>query len=389
MFILNNMHLSEHAKTMAVYAIVAFVTFLICFFLVRTAQTHVGLTSRTEDLKAVQASHKTPTPRIGGVAIFLGLEMAVGLLPGAQVTLLSQILLASVPVMVAGLLEDMGRQLPPSLRLLAAAISALLAMHLTGTTIQRADVPVLDAMLLFPPFAILFTTFAVAGVCNAINLVDGMNGLAGTLASISAAGLALISAMHGQYDLATIAMLLVSVMIGFLMLNYPRGHIFLGDAGAYLIGFVLAWISVTLMMRVPAISAWSIVLINFWPIADTLLAIYRRRTNGRATDLPDRLHFHQLIKRTLEILFLGRGRWALSNPLTTLVIAPAALVPMLAGLWLAHDAGLAALAVLTSAVLFFGTYMLLLRLARQRQRLGLVGRLKQAERMQGTIEQQA
>lgn len=368
-----------HGQPVWAYLIAGAVSFAICLLLVRTAQKHVGLTSRASDLLAVQASHKRPTPRIGGVAIFIGLELAVGFMAGSAVGLMTQVLLAAVPVMVAGLLEDMGRELRPMLRLMAAALSAVMAMHLTGAMIHRVDVPVVDALLGLMPVALVFTTFAVAGMCNAMNLVDGMNGLAGTLAIIGATGLALLSAAHGQQDIAAIAAALTAVILGFLALNYPHGRIFLGDAGAYLIGFVLAWLAVLLMQREPGISPWALVLIMFWPLADTLLAIYRRRSNGRPTDLPDRLHFHQLVKRTLEILLLGRHRWALSNPLVTVVVAPVAVGPMLAGVWLAHRPGAAALTVLISGAVFFAGYRLLLVLARRRPRLAGLGTPRRAD----------
>ncbi len=368
MFPANGAHLSVQGQHIGAYMATALVSFLVCLFIIRLSRTHIGLTTRAEDLLAVQASHRTPTPRIGGVAIFLGLELAAGLLSGPALGLLSAILLAAVPVTVAGLLEDMGRRISPKARLAAAVASALLATHLTGNLIGRVDVPLLDGLMAFGPLAVAFTAFAVAGACNAVNLVDGMNGLAGTLVTISAAGLAVLSARHGQADLAAVAILLISVLAGFLALNFPRGQIFLGDAGAYLIGFVLAWLSVTLAARVPGVSVWAIMLVNFWPVADTLLAIYRRRSNGRDPSLPDRLHFHQLIKRSLEIQFLGSARWALSNPLTTIIIAPAAAVPVLAGLRFAERPALAALAVLALAAVFFASYLLLVRLSRRRLR---------------------
>lgn len=336
-------------------------------FFVLTARSHIELTSRRADLGAVQASHRVPTPRIGGLAIFVGLVVGVATMPPDLQPFLLKLLLAGTPVLMAGLLEDLGRTLSPRLRLMASALSALLAILLTGAMVRRVDLPV-DTGLQFLPVAIAFTTFAVAGMCNAINLVDGMNGLAGFLSVLSAAGLGWLGWSHDEPVVAVSAGLLASVLLGFLVVNYPRGLIFLGDAGAYFTGFVLAWLSVVLLHERAAISAWALVLVNFWPVADTLWAIYRRRSRGKATDMPDRLHFHQLIRRWLEITRLGPAGNARSNPMTTALIVPCAAIPVISGVMLAEDTLHAALAVGCFATLFVLTYVGLLNSVRGRGR---------------------
>jgi len=89
-----------------------------------------------------------------------------------------------------------------------------------------------------------------------------------------------------------------------------------------------------LLIRLPDLSTWAVLLVFFWPIADTFFAIYRRRRAGRPTDMPDRLHYHQLVMRALEITLIGRNRRNVANPLATLVILPLASAPVIAGVLL-------------------------------------------------------
>ena len=101
---------------------------------------------------------------------------------------------------------------------------------------------------------------------------------------------------------------MVAAVLGFMVLNFPLGKIFLGDGGAYALGHLLVWSAIILINYASDVSAFAILLIFFWPVADTGLAIWRRWKLGNPTDRPDRLHFHQLAMRFIEIRFFGRDR---------------------------------------------------------------------------------
>ena len=111
------------------------------------------------------------------------------------------------------------------------------------------------------------------------------------------------------------------------------------------------------------VSPWAILLTLFCPLADTLLAMFRRSRGNKAAMLPDRLHFHQLVMRTMEICVLGRSKRHISNSLTTLVLVPFVLAPPIMGvlLWDFNRAAFAA--VLVFLALFFGSYVLLIKTA--------------------------
>jgi len=148
----------------------------------------------------------------------------------------------------------------------------------------------------------------------------------------------------------------IFAVLGFLVLNFPLGKLFLGDAGAYLLGHTLVWCSIGLTNLAPQISPFAILLVFFWPISDTLLAIWRRVHSGRPTDQPDRLHFHQLALRMIEIRWLGRNKRHMANPITTLVLIPLFVAPQIAGVLLMTSHTAAMLASASFAVLFVVTY---------------------------------
>lgn len=325
--------------------------------------------ARRDDIAAVQASHRRPTQRSGGIAVFLALAAGAATLPGDILPAYAALIAAALPLFVVGLLEDIGHPMTPLRRLAAAAASSLLATALLWLWIERVDLAAADALLRFAPVAILFTSFAVVGVVNAFNLIDGMNGLASGIGSLTAMGLGLVALHAGQADLAQAAFLIAAALLGFLVFNFPFGAIFLGDSGAYVTGFLLAWMSILLLDRVEEASAWAMLLIFFWPVADTFLAMLRRTLAGRRTDQPDRLHFHQFTMRALEILWLGRQRRFVSNPATSVVIWVLASAPVLTGVVLWNAPGAAARALGFYALLFALTYILGIRMLKRPKRI--------------------
>ena len=173
--------------------------------------------------------------------------------------------------------------------------------------VSRIGLTGFDKILSFAPLGIIFTIFATIGVVNGFNLIDGLNGLTAYVSISSAAALSVIAFEINQHEIMRFLFLFSAAVMGFLILNFPFGKIFLGDAGAYMLGHLLVWLAIILVNSNPEISPFAILLIFFWPVADTLLAIWRRWTLGDPSDRPDRLHFHQLAMGLLEIRFLGRG----------------------------------------------------------------------------------
>ena len=309
------------------------------------------------DTSAVQAAHTTSTPRIGGLAIVLGLVVA-SLIVYLSDTVSTHValMLSVLPVFVVGLAEDLGRLASPRNRLLASAVSGALFILLMGQWLPRTDIPVFDLAMLWTPFAVSLSLFLSVGISHAFNLIDGLNGLAATTAVGVSLALALIAHQAGLLEHRNFLFILSAAIAGFLVLNFPFGKIFLGDAGAYALGHLLVWTSISILWNAPSVTPLAVLLIFFWPIADTVMAILRRYSAGKSITQPDRLHFHQLVMRAVEIVLLGRNKRKLANPLATTLTIPFVISPMIAGVLFAYDPRNAAIACVFFGGVFFVTY---------------------------------
>ena len=252
----------------------------------------------------VQKFHVNPTSRLGGVAIFLGLTASVAAVSGvAESNHYSfWFLLAAIPVWFAGLTEDLTRRVGPTLRLVMATFSAAWLFGTLGVSVNRTDVGPIDLVLSIPGAPLCVTLLVVAGFTHSMNIVDGFHGLACGLAIIAMSGLAFMGYKVGDILLLQMCLTSFAVVLGFFIFNWPKGAIFLGDAGAYLIGFWVVELGILLAMRNPQISPMAPVVVGLLPLIETLFSMYRRNViRNHPVNQPDALHLHTLVYR--RILF--------------------------------------------------------------------------------------
>jgi UDP-N-acetylmuramyl pentapeptide phosphotransferase/UDP-N-acetylglucosamine-1-phosphate transferase len=270
-------------------------SFALCVLLVLTKRWHGVLTM--DHTEGVQKFHTAPTPRIGGVPIVLGLIVAWGKAPKDIQHMLTPILFAGMPAFIFGVLEDITKRVGVMQRLLATMASGLLAWWITDYSLTRVDIWGVDWLLGFTLVSVIFTAFAVGGVANSINIIDGFNGLASTASTLAFIGYALLAWQVGDAQLAGVALVLAACVWGFFWVNWPLGKIFLGDGGSYFVGFSLAWVAVMLIERNPNVSAFAALLVCAHPVTEVLFSIYRRKIKKMNPGHPDRLHFHSLVKQ--------------------------------------------------------------------------------------------
>lgn len=293
-----------------VFLSVSTVAFLACALVVLTQQWH-GRLSLDKDLDGAQKFHKVPVPRVGGIGVALGLGagVLVGLMIHSQThpTAFS-LLIAALPVFAAGMIEDLTKKVSARRRLAASFLSAAVASFTLGAQLDRVDVSLLDQLFAVAPFAFLFTCFAVAGMTNAVNIIDGFNGLASGAVTFMLAGLAGMAWHVGDIVLVKLCLWGIAALFGFMLLNFPFGKIFMGDGGAYLAGFWVAECAVLLLSRHPDVSTWAVLLCVMYPVWETLFSIWRKsiyRKTGAGR--PDRVHFHMLVYRRYACRLLGRS----------------------------------------------------------------------------------
>ena len=287
-----------------------FLVGLLATLLIMRSSIRHGHLSADHDLSGPQKFHGRPVPRVGGagvmVAIVTGMVIAqVSESPAAQNLWL--LVACSLPTFVAGISEDLTKNVSPRRRLVATAISSGLAIWLLGSVIGKTDIPGVDQLIRWVPFAWLLTVFVITGVANAVNIIDGFNGLASMCVLMMMLALAYVAFQVNDTFVFTAALITAGSVLGFFVWNFPAGLIFLGDGGAYLLGFLLAELSVLLIGRNAMVSPMFPLLLCAYPIFETIFTIYRRKVvRGVATAEPDGIHLHTLIHRRLI-------RWTLAD----------------------------------------------------------------------------
>lgn len=258
-----------------------------------------------------QRFHVGDVPRLGGLAVFIGLVCAwcaaialfflgnYGNL-GIPATMVGAWFLAALPALVGGIAEDLTQRLSVRYRLLLTGLSALFALWLVGASVPRLGIPMVDTLLLSSPWlGMVLALVAVMGLPHAFNIIDGYNGLSGMVALIVSLALIYVSLQVGDRQLAGMLICLTGATAGFLIWNYPRGMLFAGDGGAYLWGVVIALGSIVLVQRHNMVSPWFPMLLLIYPVWETFFSIYRKLTRGVSPGVADALHFHQLIYRRI------------------------------------------------------------------------------------------
>ena len=258
-----------------------------------------------------QRFHKGDVPRLGGVAMLLGWCLATGraaLSPwwgdmgalGLDVVLWCLWAAVLLPMLVAGVSEDLTQRLRVVWRLMLSAVSGLLAVVLLQVSVTRLGIPWVDGWWqAWPWLGMAVALLGVAGLPHAFNIIDGYNGLAATVALAVSLALAYVAYKVGDRQLAGMMLCLVGATAGLLVWNYPRGLIFAGDGGAYFWGGTIALASLLLVQRHEAVSPWFPVLLLAYPIWETVFSTYRKVARGESPGLADALHIHQLIYRRL------------------------------------------------------------------------------------------
>ncbi len=241
---------------------------MLCIAVVFTKRWHGAFSMDTAD--GIQKFHFAPTPRIGGIPIVFALVMAWGKSSAEIQTLLPPIKFAGMPAFLFGIAEDLTKQIGVVQRLLATMASG--SWWITDYSLSRLDIWGVDLLMQFTLFSVIFTAFALGGVANAVNIIDGFNGYASLTCTIGFIG----AFQVGDQNLALVSLILAASVWGFFWVNWSFGKLFLGDGGAYILGFALAWIAVLLNERNPGVSAFSALVICVLPITEVLFSVFSR-----------------------------------------------------------------------------------------------------------------
>ena len=278
-----------------------FISFIANFLAIRYSHIFSKYTNDW-DIAGPQKFHKKIVPRIGGACIFFGLFFAVifSLIKNTQDTKNLQLFLSTIPAVIIGLSEDLTKKISVKVRLFFTAIASTIAVLFIPIQVLKLDIPFVDYLFVIPFIGTFFSIFAITGLTNAYNIIDGFNGLASMVAMITLVAIGYLGYLVGDQFLVNASLIMIGAIAGFFIWNYPGGLIFLGDGGAYLIGFWIAALCIWLTVNHPQVSPWFALTVNAYPITETLFTIYRRKFHQmKSPGHPDGIHLHSLVYRRL------------------------------------------------------------------------------------------
>lgn len=269
--------------------------------IIYTGEAHSQLTL-DHDLSGIQKMHETPVPRVGGVGIFVSLVFTA--LYSANIGAVwsgfyAGLITALFFVFIGGLIEDLSKTVSPLIRMSFMLFAVLYAVYVSHSMplIHHMGYQSINYILRFDVISLFLTCFAVIGISNAYNIIDGFNGLSTTAGVINIVGLAYLAARVGDTTLLFVSLSLIAATLGFLVFNYPKGKIFLGDGGSYSLGFMISLISLNLTEHYyHQISPYAVLLLAVYPFTETVFSIIRRKFIHKTKAMaPDNLHLHQLV----------------------------------------------------------------------------------------------
>ena len=256
--------------------------------------------------------HKHPIPRMGGLAIFLGFFFSV-LIFMKLTTQLRGLLLGAVIIVVLGIFDDI-YALGAKFKFLVQIVAALIAVNAGNiiTVISNPNIfssnPYWELGVLAIPFSVIW----IAAITNAVNLIDGLDGLACGVSTIMSMTLLVIALVVSEPEVAILMAALAGGCMGFLPYNLNPAQIFMGDTGSTFLGFVLAVVSINGLFKSAAIISFAVpFLLLGLPIFDTCFAILRRVSHGQSPMAPDRGHIHHRLidmglnqKQAVAVLYI-------------------------------------------------------------------------------------
>jgi len=293
-----------------VNALFAFVTALAVAFgatpVVRILAKNVGAIDVPKDNRRM---HKTPIPRMGGLAIFFGFVVAV-LLFSRMTIQMKSILLGAVVLVVLGVVDDI-KPLPALFKLVVQIGAALIPVS-QGVKVYSVAHPFISYdYIRLGIWSVPLTVIWIVGMINAVNFIDGLDGLAVGISSIASVSMLVVAALVSEGYVVIIMAALAGACIGFMPFNINPAKIFMGDTGSMFLGYILAVMSVQGLFKFYAIVTFAVPFVVLGlPIIDTVFAIVRRLLKGQSPFTADRGHVHHRLvdlgfdqKQTVAILY--------------------------------------------------------------------------------------
>ena len=298
------MNLNINGHNVFIIVLTTFIASIIFVFMAKKIAEYIGAI----DVPNNRSAHKTPTPLLGGIGIFLSFLLGY-MLFGEENTLMLSILISSFLILLLGVFDDL-KPIKARYKLIIHIIVAAIVVLYGGLELTHIDM--FEYELYFGWLSPFITILIIVATINAINLIDGLDGLCAGISSIYFLTIGVIALMLnnlGGLDII-LSFIMLGSTLGFLIFNFPPAKIFMGDTGSTFLGLM---ISVIMLLGFKTITFTSLLVplgLLILPITDTLFAIIRRTINKKPIGEADKEHIHhQLLKRfskrnTILVIYL-------------------------------------------------------------------------------------
>lgn len=267
-------------------------------------------------------------PRLGGLAILtVGLTVSISLYNYEPKLIIS--VSCAILVSIAGFLDDVGLSQGALSKLLTSLVAAAICLYSTGVYISNINTPILSIIMDYTPLAIFLSVTALAGMSHGVNLIDGIHGLALSFSTIAFISLSFISVSVNELYYAALSISIAGACLGLMPLNFPSGSIFLGDVGSYFLGFLGAFVAISICYKNPSVSPLAMYCIFVYPVVDVSYSTVRRISKGKNPIIGDRYHLHHRILRLTDSILTTQN--VRSVFISTLACSIMALGPALVG----------------------------------------------------------
>lgn len=299
-----------------------------------------------DSLEKIQKAHSIPTPRIGGLGIFLACMLIIN-----DSVLGTSLMLASIPAFISGFLEDYSGRVAPLQRLGIMLLSPVLCIiFMPGSTITQAfgtDIPFI--------LSALFTVLISLAMVNGVNFIDGQNGLASGSILLTQAAILTLGILYSDPSVIYISAIILVSTLTFLFFNYPFAKIFLGDGGAYFLGFITAILSICLYSQHTQHMSFLLVpALLIYPLWEVAFSTIRKLFFDKISPLQsDKYHLHQLI---------FRNQAHSKHYIPSLMILPMQLTVAILAILNAHNTMVLALLIVTYMLVYTCLYIYTKRL---------------------------
>ncbi|WP_045518237.1 MraY family glycosyltransferase [Neobacillus niacini] len=274
-----------------------FFTLIVCFIItilitpiIKKLAVFIGATDKPNQRKV----HQSTMPRLGGLAIFISFIIGIMILKPFNPASIA-ILIGSTIIVFTGICDDLF-ELSAKYKFIGQFAAALTVVFLGDLQVNFINLP-FGGQLEFGYLSIPFTILWIVGITNAINLIDGLDGLAAGVSSIALVTISGMALIQGNLYVVAVGTIVLMGTLGFLFYNFHPASIFMGDTGALFLGFIISVLSLLGYKNVTFISFIIPVIILGVPISDTFFAIIRRIINNQPLSAPDKSHLHHCLLR--------------------------------------------------------------------------------------------